>query len=61
MLNTAPFAIAYICDHDEEFGALVKKTSIIRATYLMLTWGGFNLPLLHKTGQLRLVLDALVD
>jgi hypothetical protein len=60
MLNTAEFAIKFICDRDEEFGALVKRTSTIRAVYIMLTSGGFDLKLMHSNGSLRQVLNAMI-
>lgn len=61
MLNTAEFAIKFICERDEEFGALVKRTSMVRAVYIMLTDGGFDMKLMHKNGELRQVLNTILN
>lgn len=60
MLTEIGKAIRYIDEHEEEFSALIKSHSIVRAVYILLKQGGFDLQSFHKRGVLRHIINAFI-
>lgn len=60
LLDEVSRAIKYITDNDTRFGDLCKQTSTVRAVYIMLKQGGFDLQKFHRERLLRHIIGLFI-